>query len=78
MTEVQIKILSGFICSKPICEEDTPNLFVYGQPYVIGNSYSKMQKQTFVNQWKEFADKHPDIWALMPLRKVKEKNEKTV
>jgi hypothetical protein len=73
MTDEQIKILFDFVCSKPICVQDMPNPFVYGQPWAIGNSYSEAQKQAFVDRWAKFAAERPDIWALMPLRDAEEK-----
>ena len=72
MSDAQIKILFDFICAKPVCVEDRPNPYVYGQSWAVGNSYSDAQKQSFREQWAKFAEEHPDVWALMPLRDIEE------
>jgi hypothetical protein len=71
MTDAQIKIMIDYL-SSPAVEGELPNPYIYGQDWACGNSYSEAQKQAFTDKYARFAIDHPDIWALMPLRDVKE------
>lgn len=71
-TDEQIKILFDYVDSLPEFIPDQPNPYVYGQDWAIGNSYSEAQRQAFRDVWARFAEEHPDIYALLPIRDVEE------
>ena len=73
-TDEQIKILWDHVNNQPEVIPDQPNPYVYGQDWAIGNSYSEAQRQAFRDRWAKFAAEHPDIYALLPIRDVEEKN----